>query len=277
VLSDPGWVVPPLAADDGGGMDRFRRAVSRFSTGEAHAERRAAVERALAAVPPAGLRTAARALTLGDPTPPVVPRVPLIALATALGIEDPAAVASLVPPVAAAYLPAAPLPAAPLPAAPVPAAPVPAAPPDRTSTRPAAAGPAAAGPAAGGPAVRTADEAADELVGRVGVVSATLLVQACLPVAALVTGALESGLDEVLSGDHPPVPATRRWSPDTGETVTVPLAGIPFGEGPRRCPAEQHARALAAGILDALRPTAPARGPGDLDGRAGLGRGADRQ
>jgi len=211
VLTDPGWVVPPLPAGDGGGMDRLRRAVCRFSTSAVHAERRAEVERALAAVQLSALRAAARDLTLADPSPPVVPRIPLTALAVALGIDDPAAIAGLVPPVAAAYL--------------------------------------------GSDSSDAADAAADELVGRVGVVRATLLVQSCLPVAALVSGALERGVgvDEVLASEAPPVRATRRWSPDTGETVTVPLTGIPFGEGARRCPAEPHARALAAGILDALK------------------------
>ena len=208
-------MVPPLPAGDGGGMDRLRRAVCRFSNGDTHAGRRATVERLLAAVPPSELRAAARALTSSDPAPPVVPRVPLTVLAAALGVADPATVATLVPPVAAAYL------------------------------RPTA------------PAGTTADAAADELVRRVGVAAATVLVQSCLPVAALVTAALDRGLDGALADATPPVPATRRWSPATGETVTVPLAGIPFGEGPRRCPGEQHARALAAGLLDALRPELP--------------------
>lgn len=226
VLTDPGWVVPPLPPGDGGGMDRLRRAVCRFSDGDEHAERRSAVERALATVPPAELRAAARDLVRRDPTPPVVPRAPLAVLAAALGIADPAAVAGLVPPVAAAYHP---------------------------GSAPSAA----------------ADAAAQELLRRVGVVRTTLLVQSCLPVAALLTGALatgaletgaletgalETGLDRVLTSGSPPVPATRRWSPATGETITVPLSGIPFGEGPRRCPAEQHALALATGVLEGLSP-----------------------
>jgi hypothetical protein len=241
VLTDPGWIVPPLPPDSvgsgGGGMDRLRRAVCRFSTGAEHAERRAAVEQVLAAVEPARLRAAARAMTLSDPAPPVVPRVPLTVLAAALGVADPAAVAALVPPVAAAYHPPANPPANPRPA----------------------------GDAIGdGTADRVADEAADELL-RVGVAAATVLVQSCLPVAALVTAALDRGLEDVLAGPTPPVPATRRWSPATGETIPVPLAGIPFGEGPRRCPGEEHARALAAGVLDALRPADPPADPAPAD------------
>jgi hypothetical protein len=49
--------------------------------------------------------------------------------------------------------------------------------------------------------------------------------------------------------DPPPVPATRRVSP-AGELVTVGLAGRPFGEGPRACPGEAHAKALAQGVLE---------------------------
>jgi hypothetical protein len=214
VLTDARWVVPPLADGDGGGMDRLRRSVSRFSTGREHAKRRAVIEALLAQIDPDALRAAARRLAEADPAPPVVPRVPLTALAVALGAGEPAAVAALVPPVAAAYLP---------------------------------------GSAGGGPA---ADAAADGLLGRLGAARAAVLVQSCLPVTAWVRTALDRGitLDEVLA-TAPPVPATRRWR--DGETVAVPLDGIPFGEGPRRCPGVAHARALADGVLDALRPIAP--------------------
>jgi hypothetical protein len=109
------------------------------------------------------------------------------------------------------------------------------------------------GSGAGGPA---ADAAADELLDRLGAARAAVLVQSCLPVAAWVRTALDRGitLDEVLA-TAPPVPATTRWR--DGETVTVPLDGIPFGVGPRRCPGVAHARALAEGVLAALRPAAP--------------------
>jgi hypothetical protein len=265
VLTDAGWVVPPLPPGDGGGMDRLRRSVSRFATGTEHADRRRSAERALAAVSPAQLRAAARALTLAEPAPPVVPRVPLTVLAGALGVDDPAAVAALVPLVAAAYFPAPTPPGSPAPASGSAGPPAPAA--GSTPSGPPAPASGSAGSGAA-EAARAADSAAVELLGRVGAVRAGLLVQACAPVAALVAAALDrgAGLDEVLAGEPPPVPATRRWSAGTGETVTVPLTGIPFGAGPRRCPAEPHARALAAGILDALRETA---GPPGLRGSAG--------
>ena len=210
VLTDARWVVPPLPDGDGGGMDRVRRSVSRFSTGREHARRRAVIEAVLARVDPDALRAAACRLAAADPAPPVVPRVPLTALAEALGADDPAALAALVPPVAAAYLP---------------------------------------GSGGGGP---VADAAADELLDRIGAARAALLVQSCLPVTAWVRAAVDRGitLDEVLA-TAPPVPATTRWR--DGETVTVPLDGIPFGEGPRRCPGVAHARALADGVLDGLR------------------------
>jgi hypothetical protein len=214
LLTDARWLVPPLPDGDGRGMDRLRRSVSRFSTGRDHARRRTVVEAVLAQVDPDALRAATRRLAAADPAPPVVPRVPLTALARALGAREPATVAALVPPVAAAYLP---------------------------------------GSGAGGPA---ADAAADELLDRLGAARAAVLVQSCLPVAAWVRTALDRGitLDEVLA-TAPPVPATTRWR--DGETVTVPLDGIPFGAGPRRCPGVAHARALAEGVLAALRPAAP--------------------
>ena len=43
-----------------------------------------------------------------------------------------------------------------------------------------------------------------------------------------------------------------------GAVVAVPLAGRPFGAGPRRCPGEAHARALAAGVIEGARGEAPA-------------------
>jgi len=74
-----------------------------------------------------------------------------------------------------------------------------------------------------------------------------ILVQACEATAALVRGALERPVEEMLR-ETPPVPVTRRLSP-AGEVVTVPLAGHPFGAGPRRCPGEAHARALVEGVV----------------------------
>jgi hypothetical protein len=78
-----------------------------------------------------------------------------------------------------------------------------------------------------------------------------LLVQACEATAALVRGALTRPLEEVLR-DTPPVPATRRLDPN-GQLVVIDLKGHPFGAGPRKCPGEAHARALARGVVEGAR------------------------
>ena len=58
---------------------------------------------------------------------------------------------------------------------------------------------------------------------------------------------------------QPPVPATRRRAPD-GTLLLVGLGGgLAFGAGPRRCPGEAHALALATGVLDGARRTGTAR------------------
>jgi hypothetical protein len=71
-----------------------------------------------------------------------------------------------------------------------------------------------------------------------------ILVQAYAATAALIAAGGEL--------DPPPVPLTRRIAPD-GTLVEVDLSGRPFGEGPRACPAAEHALALAAGVLEARR------------------------
>ena len=62
-----------------------------------------------------------------------------------------------------------------------------------------------------------------------------ILVQACEATAALIRG------------DTLPVKTTKRVDAD-GHTVLVSLEGRPFGEGPRRCPGERHARAFAEAL-----------------------------
>ncbi|WP_410564445.1 hypothetical protein [Amycolatopsis sp. cmx-4-61] len=75
-----------------------------------------------------------------------------------------------------------------------------------------------------------------------------LLVQACDATAGLIGNELFAALTGKPAGQ--PVLATRRRI--DGEDVTVSLAGTPFGAGPRACPGSRHARALAAGVLEAL-------------------------
>ncbi|MET8847790.1 hypothetical protein [Amycolatopsis sp. NPDC004625] len=90
--------------------------------------------------------------------------------------------------------------------------------------------------ACGGPSERTA--------ARIG-----LLVQACDATAGLIGNELFASLTGKPAGQ--PVLATRRRI--GGEDVSVPLAGTPFGAGPRACPGSRHAVALATGVLEALR------------------------
>lgn len=76
-----------------------------------------------------------------------------------------------------------------------------------------------------------------------------LLVQACDATAGLIGNELFAWLSGKPVGQ--PVLGTRRRI--DGEDVTVPLAGTPFGTGPRACPGSSHAIALAAGVVQALR------------------------
>jgi len=88
ILSDPGYVVPPVPpAGPVGTLAWLRATVCRFAEGEAHARRRALVEARLAAIDPDGLARDGS---------------PVRALALALGIR--ADVEAAVTTVAGAYL-----------------------------------------------------------------------------------------------------------------------------------------------------------------------------
>lgn len=65
---------------------------------------------------------------------------------------------------------------------------------------------------------------------------------------------VETIVAETLLAD-PPVRMTRRLAPGTGTVVAIDLAasGLAFGAGPHQCPGREHASAIAAGILDAVR------------------------
>ncbi|MEV0825552.1 cytochrome P450 [Nonomuraea rubra] len=99
VLSDTRYVPPPVRQDGAEGTLAWLRArVSRFSTGETHARRRRELAELLSGLDPAGLRSAAEALTRqrgGDWR-----GVPTAVLGAALGVEDTGAV----PAAAAGYL-----------------------------------------------------------------------------------------------------------------------------------------------------------------------------
>ncbi|WP_206506342.1 hypothetical protein [Streptomyces chrestomyceticus] len=266
LLTDPGWSVPPVPEDvPEGTMAWLRARVARFSSGEAHARRRSLAIGALGAlgvsdgpdVNAEALRDAARVRTqelLSAPgTVEVMARVarvvPAEVLAASLGLPVTADTAGLVGEVARAYHAHGET---------VPAA-------DRALTRLVA--------DCGG----TWDEATAARIG--------LLVQAYDATAGLIgnaaylalTGA-EAGagtgtghapepppepsadlatdrLDQALRTD-PPVRGTLRAPVDGGDPVRVGLVtsdgSLAFGAGAHACPGQAHARALAAGALDAL-------------------------
>jgi cytochrome P450 len=116
-----------------------------------------------------------------------------------------------------------------------------------------------------------------------------LLVQACEATAGLITRAVsrpdtvlpdtvlpdtvlpDTVLLETLRFD-PPVRGTRRIDPHDGAEVFIDFVranrggtGEPltFGAGAHRCPGQEHAMAIAAGVVEAvLRRPAPPRSPG---------------
>jgi hypothetical protein len=210
--------VPPVPTDVPlGSVAWLRASVARFSNGADHARRRSLAVDLLAEVEPEVLRRRAFEAAGGDPRLVVVG-----VLAGELGLP---VVASDVVAVAAAYHP---------------------------HVTPSAEAEAALGrlvAACGG----TTGELAAARIG--------LLIQACEATAGLIRNAVplvragtppEEAVAEVLRAD-PPVSHTRRRV--DGEDVLVPLAGTPFGAGPRECPGPAHAIALATGVLAAPRVT----------------------
>lgn len=249
VLADPGFEVPRAPAGDRG-LAWLRSTVSRFVNGDAHARRRALVEAELEGLEPAALRREARlraealleaAAGRIEVMAEVARPVPLATLGRALGIAEgrlEGAVADTVA-VAPAY--------------------------------------------ASGASNEGVDEAADRLrdvLDRGGpeesAAAIAVLVQACEATAALIGGAivvaaerpeLRGRVDALLEWTllhASPVRLMRRVSP-RGEQVTLDLEAaardcrpgdppLAFGSGVRPCPASSRARALAAGVLDALLP-----------------------
>jgi cytochrome P450 len=281
VLTDPRCVVP--AAPDGPPrtLAWLRGTVSRFSTPDRHPERRAIGVAALAALDPDDLRAAASRLTEEllagaagrvDVMAELARRVPLEVLAARLGLADPAAAAAAVPAVAAAYHPGA-EPAAVARADRAVAALLdqsPPAPPEVAANR-----------------IGLLVQAADATAGLIGAAVRYGL-------AASVTLSTDDLLAEVLRLD-PPVRATRRVTtaalrlggreigPDTPLLLRFDTANrdpaahaepdlfrpghpgraLTFGAGPRGCPGERHALALAAGVVGVLRERGRAAGVPD--------------
>ncbi len=253
ILADPAYTVPPAVAVPPTQTDTLawlRVLVARFSDGQEHDHRRALVERDLADLDPAALRRAAADLTAdalasaGASREPfdamtLARRVPVAALAAALGVS-----ADAVPQAVDAVLAAA-----------------------SGYPNPDQAGPGAdagvgvltrlLGPADADDPASPADP--ELLANRIG-----LLMQACDATAGLIGNALitafagpESEADDVVARtvrDDPPVLRTRRLSPG-GEVITVDLSSCTFGAGRRPCPGADQATALAAGVLDAILPS----------------------
>ncbi|MCP3805162.1 cytochrome P450 [Allokutzneria sp. A3M-2-11 16] len=231
-LADDRLTVPPPPGRDSA-LGWLRSAVCRFSSGAAHSRRRALVEAPLRALSPDALRRSARGRA------PETAAVEVLAEALSV-IVDPAVVVAA----ARAYLP---------PVEPTPA--------DDAAV-------AALLAALGG--VRDEPTAA----------RACLLVQACASTAGLIRNALpykdfgepEAVLAETLR-HSPPIPVLRRQRPD-GTLVELDLVAanrdptvfadpstfdvrrpsnkrhLTFGVGLRPCPGDNHALAIAAGVLE---------------------------
>ena len=230
-LADAGCLVPPVPTDAPPHTLAWLRAhVARFANGAEHDRRRAIVVAELARIDPEDLRRAARDRTLGRPA--AAPSAPVAALAAALGVGEAAldAVVADVAVVAAAYHPG-----------------------TERDVASADAGVERLVQAVGPP------DSGEAAANRVG-----LLVQACAATAALIEGAAAlapelpgASVDAVVAETlrrNPPARTTRRLAAGGGEMLVLDLAaaGLPFGHGPRRCPGEDHARALAAGVLEAV-------------------------
>ncbi|MBQ1043097.1 MULTISPECIES: cytochrome P450 [unclassified Micromonospora] len=270
-LTDPRCVVPAAPPGPEGTLAWLRGTVSRFSPPDRHAARRALGTAALDTLDPAELSLAAARLTerildrlpgkeivTGEPAR----RVPVEVLAERLGLADPAVAVAQVCAVAAAYHPGA-----------SPAA-------VEEADRAVAALLAMSPPA---PAETTANrlgllvQAADATAGLIGAAARHGL-------AAPPRLGTDTLLAEVLRLD-PPVRLTRRIATDAlglggqavraGERLLLRFdaanrdpavfpepdrfradptgAALTFGAGPRACPGQRHAFALAAGVVGVLR------------------------
>ena len=245
-----------LQADRSGSrpVERFRAGVSRFVEGPEHAARRRRLVELLDGVDPNTLAASAALLTrreLDDAAPcssariaRAARRVPVMCLAERLGFSDPSSLPALVAVVAGLYPTGSP-----------PTDPAVDASSDRTD----------------------ADAAVERLLDAAGttgdaVLRVQLLVQAFAATAELIESAMRRSMTEdgavrstaeligFVLREEPPVPFTRRVTPDatiltlhlrSGGDAARPLA---FGAGTRACPAPRHALAIAAAVIDELRP-----------------------
>lgn len=211
-------------------MAWLRATVSRFANGETHTRRRALIEARLATLDPAELAAAATRAAIAPaatraaaPTPPA----PTVSPAPSPPAPGPSAAGSPFAGVPRPYLPVAVLAVA-TGVGDVAAAVA------HTRIVAAAYHPGTDAPGADAALAALLDllppDEPEALAQHVA-----LLVQACEATAGLVRG------------DNLPVKTTKRVTAD-GTIVAVDLTGRPFGEGPRRCPGERHARALAEAL-----------------------------
>jgi len=261
VFVDPTCGVPPARSDGSvGTLNWLRDNVCRFSNGAEHQRRRALVEAELEQIDTGWLRAAARdrarsELTrVGDEALDVLARVakpqPVGVLTSALGVSDIEPVVESTIVVAAVYL--------------------------------------------RGPSSADVDAHVQRLLGLLGPEATEaaanrigILVQACNATAALIDSALrlsrlcgedwpvEALIAETLRYD-PPARSTQRACQSCGQ-VTLDLAAanrdpavfedadrfdpsrppggnLGFGYGPRSCPGQEQATALASGVLEAILP-----------------------
>jgi cytochrome P450 len=215
-LHDPALEVP-LAPVANGGIAWLRANVARFSRGEAHRRRRALAVEMLAEVDPVMLRTRAASRAAASPGQDAR-TVAVEVLAEALGLRVPAAAVATV---GRGYHPH-----------------------------------LDAGPdtdAAVAQLVEACGGRWDEpTAARIG-----LLVQACDATALLVDNALRHNGTSDPAGRiagtllaDPPIRLTRRVR-SNGEPVGLDLSELPFGAGAHECPGQEHAIAIACGMLDA--------------------------
>jgi cytochrome P450 len=231
-LADDGYTMPRVDPTATTGIAWLRAAVARFSDGPIHTRRRAYAVDLLTGLDPEHLRDRARHRTIAVLAAATGPRerserhqpgpvevmsaiarpIPIGVLGAALGVQD-----DLTPAVATAA---------------------------RSYQPHAGGGPEGDGAVAA--LVAAFGGAADEpTAARIG-----LLVQACDATAGLIGNAiLAGGVAAALERD-PPVRRTRRIH--DGREIHLDLTAAPFGAGPHRCPAGEHAASIAAGVLDGL-------------------------
>ncbi|MET8574841.1 isocitrate lyase/phosphoenolpyruvate mutase family protein [Streptomyces sp. NPDC005012] len=289
-LADPALVPDPPAAADGhrtgGSVPWLRAASARFSTGETHRRRRALVEAELARLDPAALHRAAAGTKAGGGLRERVVR----ALAEAMGLPEPEAVARDVTLVAAVWFggedPAADAAVARLVSRTAPdGADAPAL--EATANRigllvqacaatatlvESAAAQEAAAQEAAAQECAAVESTAQECAAQEAAAQKAAAPEATAPEAAAVGAAATVPLARVLR-ETPPVPALRRVAARAthlggraiaeGDVVLLDVvtaqrghpAPLTFGASPRVCPGRAHALALAEGLLG--RPRTP--------------------